>query len=89
MDELEPCPMCRSKNINAYSMIVQCARCGLSTSAHKAHSYAVAAWNRRPAEEALVKALRELLRVDDDWHGSVSSEMSAARAAARALLEGK
>jgi len=40
----------------------------------------------------LIEALRELLRVDDDWHGSINSEMSQARAVARSLLlelEGK
>lgn len=34
----------------------------------------------------LREALRELLRVDDDWHGAVNSEMAAARHAARAAL---
>lgn len=34
----------------------------------------------------LLRALEELLRVDDAWHGSVNSEMAAARRAARAAL---
>ena len=36
--------------------------------------------------EAL-EALRELLRVDDEWHASVNSEMSTARNKARAVLK--
>ena len=60
MDKLKRCPMCGSEDIHAYSMIVQCARCGLSTSAHKAHSYAVAAWNRRPVEDALLRRIDAL-----------------------------
>lgn len=38
------------------------------------------------AAPALLRALEELLRVDDAWHGSVNSEMAAARRAARAAL---
>lgn len=38
------------------------------------------------AAPALLRALEELLRVDDAWHGSVNSEMAAARRAARATL---
>jgi hypothetical protein len=38
------------------------------------------------AAPTLFAALEELLRVDDDWHGSVNSEMAGARKAARAAL---
>lgn len=38
------------------------------------------------AHEALVAALTELLRVDDEWHGSVNSQMSHARSQARAAI---
>ncbi len=40
----------------------------------------------------LLEALKELLRVDDEWHGSVNSEMAGARQKARkaiAKAEGK
>ena len=33
-----------------------------------------------------ISALGELLRVNDEWHGSVNSEMASARNAARAVL---
>ena len=35
---------------------------------------------------ALYAALEELLRVDDEWHGAVNSEMAQARSQARAAL---
>lgn len=38
------------------------------------------------AAPELYEALTELLAVDEDWHGSVNSEMSAARVKARAAL---
>ena len=41
---------------------------------------------RAAAFPAIVEALRELLRVDDDWHGSVNSEMATARNRSRAAL---
>jgi hypothetical protein len=34
----------------------------------------------------LLAALKELLRVDDDWHGAVNSEMSQARSLARSAI---
>ena len=98
MDKLKRCPICRRRpsiGKGGPGDLVWYIACDTQDD-HVVMVYisgtreaAVARWNRRPAEDALVKALRELLRVDDDWHGSVSSEMSAARAAARALLEGK
>ena len=41
---------------------------------------------RMLATEALYEAARELLRVDDDWHGSINSEMAHARGLVRAAL---
>jgi hypothetical protein len=38
------------------------------------------------SEPDLLDALTELLRVDDEWHGSVNSEMSRARKNARAAI---
>ena len=48
----------------------------------------VSAWIRGLERDRadLLAALRELLRVDDEWHGSVNSEMSHARSVARVLL---
>lgn len=40
----------------------------------------------RPLLDELAAALRELLRVDDDWHGAINSEMAGGRKAARAAL---
>lgn len=34
----------------------------------------------------LLEACRELLRVDDEWHGSVNSEMAHARSMARVAI---
>ena len=51
--------------------------------AHKAERIRDA---RAAAFPAIVEALRELLRVDDDWHGSVNSEMATARNRSRAAL---
>jgi len=51
---------------------------------------------RDAAEEAIeadelmaemAEALGTLLRVDDEWHGSVNSEMAGARSRARAMIE--
>ena len=39
------------------------------------------------AAPKLLEALTELLRVDDEWHGSVNSEMSNARQAARTAIK--
>ncbi len=39
------------------------------------------------AAPELAEALKELLRVDDAWHGAVNSEMSHARSMARAALK--
>jgi len=36
--------------------------------------------------DELLAALIELLRVDDDWHGAVNSEMARARSKARAAI---
>jgi len=38
------------------------------------------------AFDEIVEALTNLLRVDDDWHGAVNSEMATAREDARAAL---
>jgi len=35
----------------------------------------------------MAEALGTLLRVDDEWHGSVNSEMAGARSRARAMIE--
>lgn len=39
------------------------------------------------AQGGMLEALKELLRVDDEWHGSVNSEMAHARNQARAAIE--
>ncbi len=54
----------------------------------KARNQLIADWNTRPADLTgeLIEALTELLRVDDDWHGAVNSEMASARSIARAVL---
>ena len=39
------------------------------------------------SHDALAAALKELLRVDDDWHGAVNSEMAHARSQARIALK--
>lgn len=38
------------------------------------------------AAPQLLETLKELLRVDDEWHGSVNSEMAHARNQARAAI---
>ena len=50
----------------------------MSTSEPNAHLIAAAL--------DLYEALAELLRVDDEWHGSVNSEMADARYKARKAL---
>lgn len=58
-----------------------------------ADGYAVASEAATLTKEAdelmaeMAEALVTLLRVDDEWHGSVNSEMAGARSKARAMIE--
>ena len=54
--------------------------------AAQGETYARACAQLTRDRDELLAALRDLLRVDDEWHGSVNSEMAAARSKARAIL---
>ena len=68
-----------TEKVETWSTVSKVGAALLTESAHEVTQL-------RKDRDELLAALRELLRVDDEWHGSVNSEMSHARSVARTIL---
>ena len=73
--ELKPCPFCGSENLYVHTNIeesdVFCPECETNGPVHNSDAEAIAAWNTRtpdPAVLALVDAAREVYRISERDH---------------------
>ena len=91
MSELKACPFCSGGKMyltsnDEGSAFKECENCGASGPPASTEAEAIAAWNRRPAAEALVNALDALGRADGFPYLADAEKLQARAAYARLAL---
>lgn len=73
MSDLKPCMKCGSTDVGASQGKAYCYLCGITTKQHVTNAAAVRDWNSRseadelqPANNDLIKALKEMLSVQEE-----------------------
>ena len=91
MSELKPCPFCGGKvrlstADRGASFAVWCGGCGGTNGGeYLSKESAIKHWNRRPLEDELAAALKELVRLKDADMAAHDAAWDAARAVVRRL----